>query len=209
VNAFRRRQAPEFWRVKEAAWLARPSRVEQPLRLRHDKRELADWFHELCREEGEPRLCAYCDGALTIASQETIDHFYPVHAASWLALSWDNLFPACNRCNSTNKGKRHSCWLLRPDLDSVEQLFDFELETGRLRAAPSATARDRVRVRITIHVLGLNDPDRCQARRRTVQNVKGAMKPPPDAAHLEELVNQCEYRFVARRVILALADLQP
>ncbi len=178
MNSFQRRQVPGFWTAKEAEWIARRSRSDHPLRLRHDKRELADWFHELCRAEGEPHLCAYCDGALTIASQETIDHFYPVHAAPWLALAWDNLFPACNRCNSTNKGKRHSCWVLRPDVDPVEELFDFELDTGRLRASPSATARDRVRVRITIHVFGLNDPDRCQARRRAVHNITSAMKPP-------------------------------
>jgi uncharacterized protein (TIGR02646 family) len=208
VNTFRRRPAPGFWKKKEAEWLARTPRSTEPLRdLKHEKRVLAAWFHDECRQERDVRLCAYCDGSLTTASQETIDHYYPVHVAQLLALNWENLYPACNRCNTTNKGTKYSCGLLRPDVDPVEELIDFDLKTGRLRAAPGVSNNDRVRVLLTCEVLGLNAADRCSARLRVVQNVFNAKKPPPDNEYLDAMVNRYEYRFVARRALLALADV--
>lgn len=204
---FRRRPAPEFWSIKAAAWESGTLQAKDALGLKHEGRTLAKWFHELVRLEDEPPLCAYCDGEIDRTSQQTIDHFYPVHAARWLALTWQNLFPACSRCNSTYKRKQYSCRLLRPDEDPVQEMLDFDPQTGRLRPAPAIGRRERARVRLTIRVFGLNDPARCRARLRVAKDVANTKKPPVDAAGLEDFINRREYRFVARLVLRALNDV--
>ena len=44
--------------------------------------------------------CSYCECALGIESKDvTIDHFLPKKSLEGLVVEWENLFPACLRCN--------------------------------------------------------------------------------------------------------------
>jgi len=130
---FRRQPEPDFWSAKEAKWLAlSPDWGDRdPLNdWHHEKRSLGTAFRALVRAPDEPRMCAYCDGSLTEQSRETLDHFLPRHAFPMLALSWHNLFPACDRCNSEYKRTRWSCRLVKPDADPVDTYFDLDEHTG-------------------------------------------------------------------------------
>lgn len=90
-------------------------------------------------------------------------------------MTWSNLYPSCNNCNSTYKGKRWSCRLVRPDVDPVEAMFDFEPETGRLAPAPELDSTNRARVRMTIMVYGLNTKERCAERLSILRHLENAL----------------------------------
>jgi uncharacterized protein (TIGR02646 family) len=209
---FRRQPAPTFWLEKEAEWAARApderTRLD-PLGWHHENRTLRDWFHELCCDDGEPALCAYCDGELYVTARATVDHFAPRAEFQALSLAWHNLFRVCDLCNETYKGKQWSCALVRPDTDPVDEWFDVALTTGAMR--PNATIDDpvvRARVRLTIIVLRLNTPDRCKARLAVVKGLRNAWK--RDARTLEhdrpdvtERATRGPYRFVALRFLEA------
>ncbi len=156
----------------------------------------------MVRAPSDPRACAYCDGSLTETSRETIDHFLPESTFPELALAWDNLFPACDRCNSTYKGARWSCRLVRPDTDPVEDLFDFDEQTGRLRPRARLVWAMRVNVRLTIRVFRLNEGARCRARQRVWQNM---LRAAGDASIWEGYAREGPYRFVARKFAEAMA----
>ena len=212
MTPFRRQEQPDFWDAKEEQWLALAPAFgdRDPLNdWAHKKRTLGAWFRELVRAPEEPRMCAYCDGSLTEQSRETLDHFLPCHAFPELTLSWWNLFPACDRCNSTYKRTRWSCRLVRPDTDPVEAYFDLDETTGKLRPRASLDWTTRVNVRLTIHIFRLNDSHRCAGRRRVLKEMRNAWK--RDAATgtrdhptLEERAAQGPYRFVARRFLEAI-----
>ncbi len=215
---FRRRPPPAFWTEKEAQW-ARRTPAEQPaldpLGWHHEGRTLRERFHDLCRDEAEPPLCAYCDGPLNVTSRSTVDHFQPRKHFPELSLDWTNLFPACDLCNETYKGEQWSCALVRPDTDPVDDWFDYEPITGAMR--PSAAIDDpvlRARVRLTIVVLRLNTPDRCRARLGVAKATKHAWKRDArtrehDRADARELAARGPYRFVALRVIDAIPASTP
>ncbi len=211
MTPLRRQPEPAFWAEKESRWhaLAPDWGDRDPLNdWRHQGRPLGSWFHELVREASEPRMCAYCDGSLREQARETIDHFLPEHEFRELALSWDNLFPACDRCNSTYKGKRWSCRLIRPDTEPVEELFEFDVESGRLRPRAHLDWSSRVNVRLTISVFGLNEPDRCSARKRAWKQIRNAWEL-HDEAMLADLETQGPYRFIARKFQRARRGLTP
>ncbi|HSN97353.1 MAG TPA: hypothetical protein VLS89_03610, partial [Candidatus Nanopelagicales bacterium] len=76
-----RQPEPPFWAPREARYLEGSRSAKQALHgLQHERRSLADWFHERVRPAGEAQLCAYCDGLLEETSPRTIDHFIPEHA---------------------------------------------------------------------------------------------------------------------------------
>ena len=139
-------------------------------------------------------------------SRETIDHFLPRHEFPELSLSWENLFPACDRCNSTYKRTKWSCRIVKPDTDPVDTYFDFNPVSGRLRPSASLDWPTRVNVRLTIHVFRLNDPHRCKGRLRVMNECRNAWKRDRitlerDQQTLEERVSNGPYRFVARQVL--------
>jgi len=143
-------------------------------------------------------------------SRSTIDHFAPRSAFPDLALAWDNLFPACDLCNTKYKAEQWSCRLVRPDTDPVDDWFGVDMSTGALRA--STYVEDRViraRVRLTIVVLRLNTERRCKSRLRVIRAMEDAWK--KDAATsqrnvsvVDEYVKDGPYRFLARIVRDAL-----
>jgi len=207
----RRREAPGFWRDRERSYLLREDVSCKYVlhQWRHKKRSLAEWFHAEVRAAAEPHLCAYCDARLAISSPETIDHFVPEHAVRELGLSWQNLYPACALCNSTFKGKKWSCRLLRPDVDLIPAAGESELDaffrhfyfdpaTGTLSPAPGADPITRARVRLTLGVFRLNTTARCNARRDRWRDLLNAAKHPCDDGRMEQLASQGPFRFVAR-----------
>jgi uncharacterized protein (TIGR02646 family) len=211
VTRFRRRTAPAFWAAKEAQWATRAAEwaAIDPLAWEHDRRPLRVWFHELCRAESEPPLCAYCDGSLKEQARETIDHVAPRSVFPALALAWHNLLPACDRCNETNKRDQWSCRLVRPDIDPVDDWFDLDMQTGMLRPSDELDATTRARVRLTIRVFRLNDSHRCSSRARLIRDMHNAWKRDArtlerDHITVEERATRGPYRFVVRRFLDAV-----
>lgn len=205
MSPFRRRAAPAFWRVKEETWKREAAERDASAALhgwRHEGRSLAELFHQHVREEGEPALCAYCDGPLLETSPQTIDHFVPQHLGracghSELGLAWENLYPACAVCNSSHKKGRWSPFLLRPDAAPVSALFSIDAATGALEPAPEASRADQERVTRTIGLLGLNTVVRCKARLRILRELQRAEQE-RESALFEDLVSSGPYRFLAR-----------
>jgi uncharacterized protein (TIGR02646 family) len=209
VTPFPKLPAPAFWLEKEAQWAGREPEWPRldPLGWVHERRSLREWFHATCREGGELPLCAYCDGPLNVTSRATIDHVAPRSRFQALSVAWHNLLPACDLCNETYKGEQWSCRLVRPDTDPVDDWFDVELDSGKMR--PRASVDDpivRARVRLTILVFRLNTPDRCKARRDVVRTLRNAWKREAatrehDRSTVHERAARGPYRFVARRFL--------
>lgn len=199
MRRFARQTAPEFWGEYERRWLYETASAKvDPLAWERQKRTLAEHFHEKVRGAGAPKRCAYCDGPLGAESPATVDHFIPKHVHRAFGLAWDNLYPACVSCNSTHKGSAWSCALVRPDVDPVDQWFDFHEETGELHPAPELDRKTRARVRLTIRVLGLNARERCIQRRGLLQALRVRWSA-GDIAYLEEALQVGPYRFVAEK----------
>lgn len=217
MTPFHRQPEPAFWSDKEQQWLAlSPSfGSRDPLNdWRHRSLSLGHWFRKLVRSADEPRVCAYCDGSLTEQSRETLDHFLPRHEFPELTVSWWNLFPAGDRCNSEYKRARWSCRLVRPDTDPVDTYFDLDEMTGRLRPSAKLDWPTRVNVRLTIRVFRLNDAHRCEGRRRVLNEMRNAWKKDMrtrerDEATLEQRAARGPYRFVARRFLEAVPASTP
>jgi uncharacterized protein (TIGR02646 family) len=172
VRRFARQPEPPWWGEYERRWLYETQgRTVDPLAWKRDRRTLAEHFHDGVRASEEPARCAYCDGQLGVESRRTVDHFIPEQRCRALAMTWINLYPACDQCNSGFKTTKGSCALLRPDVDPVEAWLDFHPETGRLEPAPVLERRTRARARLTIRVLGLNEIRRCKARQRLLRDL--------------------------------------
>jgi uncharacterized protein (TIGR02646 family) len=203
MRRFARQAEPDFWGAYERRWLYETTgKNVDPLTWRRKTRTLAAWFHELARAGDEARGCAYCDGLLGAVSPATVDHFLPQAGCRQLALSWANLYPACVQCNSTFKGTRASCALVRPDVDPVEAWFDFDEVTGRLEPSPEIDLRSRARVRLTIRVFGLNTTLRCVTRKQMLRDLSNALLA-GRLDHLEQKLKTGPYRFVTRKFMQA------
>ena len=203
MRGFDRQAEPEFWGAYERQWLYETTGpTVDPLAWKRDKRTLANHFHDHVRAKGEPRRCAYCDGPLGVESRATIDHHIPQKACRALVMTWDNLYPACDGCNSGHKGVQWSCRLVRPDVDPVDEWFDFHEETGRLAPAPELDLKTRARVRLTIRVLGLNAGERPTMRRTLMRNLHNAWCA-RDYELIDEMARHGVYRFVARKFLVS------
>jgi uncharacterized protein (TIGR02646 family) len=219
---FRRQPIPaSFWQEKQQAlWERLKQGADCPdvLSWQHQGQYLRDWFHQKVRPESAPRLCAYCDGALGETSAATVDHFFPRAVFPYLALHWENLFPACELCNEHNKGQQWSCNLLRPDADlyreqlsdfaAFARLFELDPETGKLQPNLLASRRDRARVRLTLRVFQLNRPGLCQARKERLRDLRNAVKA-GDQPRLDENVALGPFRYVAAQFLAAQPTLAP
>lgn len=122
-------------------------------------------------------------------------------------MAWENLYPACDQCNSGSKQTKYSCALLRPDVDPVEEWIEFHAETGELAPAPSLDRRTRARVRLTLRVFGLNTNDRCLTRRGRLRDLRNAAKA-GDMEQVEEAVKYGPYRY-ATKVFAASLTQRP
>lgn len=123
----------QAYRTSIAAYLSAGSldyRPPEPPRQIYYDREVREKLHALF--EG---ACAYCETPLTPVSELNIDHYRPISGAVtrmgarpgrsppdprryvWLALDWENLFPACHACL---RGKRNFFPVSRKPADGPE-----------------------------------------------------------------------------------------
>lgn len=130
--------------------------------------------------------CAFCAGGFA-QSPETIEHFRP--KAGLLAhrdsvLDWNNLFPACMRCQQA-KGDSFSANLLKPDDPNYSPWLHFiaNADDGSLEPLPS---HEPHRAQVTIETYDLNRSALKVERRRAIRQMQNAV-----TASVEE------YRFLA------------
>jgi len=98
--------------------------------------------------------CCYCESKLNEESKYlTVDHYYPKSQYPDKVILWDNLLPACNRCNS-KKGAHDTCRvpIIDPTKNDPRRYLFIHLYHYKSRD----NAADSLG-RATIDVLGLND----------------------------------------------------
>lgn len=208
MTPFIRNRPTAFWLRWESEWRRKGQAMSAKRAFadwQHELDSLATWFHRTVRPSGETRRCAYCDVNIPGSSPETIDHFLPEKKCRdlglyELALSWWNLFPSCSTCNTSEKGSRWSFLLLRPDVDPVDDYFDFDPDDGKLFPAPHIGRMERLRVRKTIRIFGLNAEHRSLARRNLIKDMRNAYRV-GDVERLREMLAEGPYRFVVKKFI--------
>lgn len=123
--------------------------------LQDEKRRV--WAHDDIRiallEEGFGK-CAYCETSVDIgASTLHVDHYKPKNKDAYpeLVVDWDNLIPACQRCN-TKKGTKNTgnIEILNPFTDDPKEhlvysddFFAFKTPLGRTTRAYLGLNDDR------------------------------------------------------------------
>lgn len=96
--------------------------------------------------------CSYCECKLGIESKDvTIDHFYPKSENPDKVVEWENLFPACLRCNR-KKNKSEEIIVNPCDDEPKEYLGVRNINRYRLKGIDSEGIGEN-----TIDVIGLND----------------------------------------------------
>lgn len=104
--------------------------------------------------------CSYCECKVGIESKDvTIDHFLPKSMHSDMVVKWENLFPACLRCN---REKNHCDEiLLNPCENEPKEFLALSRQNPfRLKGIDSQGIGRR-----TIVEIGLNDPERVMVER--------------------------------------------
>ena len=96
--------------------------------------------------------CSYCECALGIESKDvTIDHFLPKKSHEGLVVEWENLFPACLRCNRKKNNREEK--IINPcENEPREYLGIVNANRFRFKAIDSGGIGES-----TIDVIGLND----------------------------------------------------
>jgi uncharacterized protein (TIGR02646 family) len=214
MRRFRRAGAPAWWVEYRERWNTHclekgDDRDAARTKLhgwQRERRSLADWFHDLVREDHGPPVCAYCDGPLREQSPPTIDHFIPDSVCAALALAWPNLYPACFSCNSTFKRTDCNPNAARPDVDPVEEWFDVYPVTGEVAVAHEFRTDARVFAKVAdaIELFGLNKGARPEARKRILRRVAKA-RLAGDDREIEDLRREGIYLFVIEAVLRAVA----
>lgn len=106
------------------------------------------------------KKCAYCECELAIESKDvTIDHFMPKSANPKLVVQWENLFPACLRCNR----EKNDCEsrLVNPCLDNPREYLGLsEKNRFRLKGIDSKGVGEN-----TVREIFLNDVERVMVAR--------------------------------------------
>lgn len=104
--------------------------------------------------------CSYCECKVAVESKDvTIDHFLPKSKYVNMVVKWENLFPACLRCNR----EKNDCddVLLNPcQSDPREFLALSKQNPFRLKGIDSQGIGKK-----TILEIGLNDPERVMVER--------------------------------------------
>jgi uncharacterized protein (TIGR02646 family) len=185
---------PEFLRVNGPRWAAafanaRKNGDRNPFRWREFNGQPVNRLIYPILGEMTSGHCAYCDHfELGAGSRETIYHFKPKSTYPLWAYTWENLFPACDACQSSRL-ERYGPSLLRPDSREYDfhRFFVVNYATGRLDANPAAHEGDKRRARKTIALFGLNRPALVSSRYRAIRQY------PVDSP---EPINQRPFRFL-------------
>ena len=115
--------------------------------------------------------CAFCDGKLGIESKSTVEHFRPKSKFPNLIYAWQNLFPACDVCQSV-KGTKFDDLLLKPDDDGYTfgKYFQINWLSGAIEPLESATLAAQFRAKVTIGMYQLNEPKRLSIRKHELKH---------------------------------------
>ena len=104
--------------------------------------------------------CSYCECKVDIESKDvTIDHFLPKSLYSGMVVKWENLFPACLRCNR----EKNNCSkvLFNPCQNEPRKFLALSRQNPfRLKGIDTEGIGKR-----TIIEIGLNDPVRVMMER--------------------------------------------
>lgn len=104
--------------------------------------------------------CSYCECQVDIESKDvTIDHFLPKSLHPELVVKWENLFPACLRCNR----EKNNCdeVLLNPCENEPKEFLALSKQNPfRLKGIDCSGIGKK-----TISAIGLNDPNRVMVER--------------------------------------------
>jgi uncharacterized protein (TIGR02646 family) len=97
--------------------------------------------------------CVFCEGFVSAVSYIHIEHFHPKSIYYEETFKWDNLFPACNRCN-ISKGDHDTKKepIINPEQDNPEEYFIYP--NLRIQSAPKSP--DREKSQLTIRVCDLD-----------------------------------------------------
>ena len=104
--------------------------------------------------------CAYCECMLGIESKDvTIDHFLPKAVNGDKVVEWENLFPACLRCNRSKNASENM--IVNPCLnDPKEYLALYKQNPFRLKGIDENGIGTK-----TINTVDLNNPERVMVPR--------------------------------------------
>lgn len=106
------------------------------------------------------RHCFYCDGFPPKRGDETIDHFKPKSKIEFYqdVCRWENLYYACNHCQ-TSKKTQYSELLLRPDeLDyDFWKYFEYDFFTNEILVNRNADEVAQKRAEETIKIFDFNN----------------------------------------------------
>lgn len=89
--------------------------------------------------------CAYCETLINAQRSQQVEHFKPKSLFPSLAYEWDNYFLACDGCNGTKSDNWPTTGsYVRPDRDTPETLFDFDVNGGMAARQADSDARRTV-----------------------------------------------------------------
>lgn len=105
--------------------------------------------------------CAYCECLLDIEAKDvTIDHFLPKSTHPNKVVEWENLLPACLRCNRAKKDQEDR--IVNPCEDEPKQFLALDkVSTFRLKGIDEEGIGQA-----TIRTVKLNDVDRVRVPRK-------------------------------------------
>ncbi|WP_282019109.1 retron system putative HNH endonuclease [Salegentibacter mishustinae] len=165
---------------------------------------------EILKKTGDK--CSYCESELKIQNL-TINHFRPKSAAAdlegkissehywWLALDWNNLFPACQICKSNKKNffpvaKRRATvkyyakdtlynkekpLLIDPEFENPEEYFYYD-QNGRIYS-------DTERGVTTINLLSLNREELIKSRQSVASEILSVLNDLPISVNFSDVDN--------------------
>jgi uncharacterized protein (TIGR02646 family) len=163
--------APGALRSNAAKWTERYRRILAG-RARGDwatqeaKRLLRAALRELAHGK-----CVYCESLLDVTSYLEVEHYHPKTVHQHLTFDWDNLLPACRRCNNAKGEEDHGGILLKPDIEDPEPFFWIHPDTGRLEPHPNLDADGVRRAIETIRICDLQRPALCTRRTEMLNRI--------------------------------------
>jgi uncharacterized protein (TIGR02646 family) len=134
--------------------------------------------------------CSFCDNYPLDRGDNTIDHFKPkgTEAFYHLAYSWNNLYIACNGCQTAKMEQYHDD-LLRPDdiQYQFDEYFQYNYTQHTLEPRVDKPEENQRRATITIAIFNLNYTGLSKARKHAFERFTNAD---------EKIIDDYNFRFI-------------
>lgn len=105
--------------------------------------------------------CAFCECKPGESSNIEVEHFEPKSRYPDLTFKWDNLLPACRKCNEAKLDfDTHTTPIINPSKENPEALLTYD----NVRIAPLPNSGEEQKAQDTIDVCNLNCPRLYKAR---------------------------------------------